>query len=230
MKLDYVIDLTGIHKYYPMGEGSIHALKNINLSIIKGEFLSIMGPSGSGKSTLMNVIGLLDQPDKGSYFINGDSVASLDDDTRSEIRNRTIGFIFQNFNLLSRVSALRNVMLPLTYQSLSLIERTNLAKLALEKVGLEERIHHHPNQLSGGERQRVAIARALVGSPTVILADEPTGNLDSKTGSQIMKILTTLSDEGQTVILVTHDDEIAAAAERIVIMRDGEIISDRPRA
>ena len=223
----HVINLINIHKYYSMGESSIHALKDVNLSITKGEFISIMGPSGSGKSTLMNVIGLLDQPDAGSYFIGEDSVDSLDDDTRSEIRNRTIGFIFQNFNLLSRVSALRNVMLPLTYRSVSLDERTKLANIALKKVGLEDRFHHNPNQLSGGERQRVAIARALAGSPTVILADEPTGNLDSKTGSQILKILSQLSEEGQTVIMVTHDEEIGASADRIVRMRDGEIISDQ---
>lgn len=209
-----------------MGEGAIHALKEVNLSISKGEFLSIMGPSGSGKSTLMNIIGLLDQPDEGNYFISGDSVAALDDNKRSEFRNRTIGFIFQNFNLLSRVTALRNVMLPLTYRAAALEDRTKLANAALQKVGLSDRIHHHPNQLSGGERQRVAIARALVGAPTVILADEPTGNLDSKTGAQIINILTQLSDEGQTVIIVTHDEEIGSTADRIVHMRDGEIISD----
>ena len=191
-----------------MGEGSIHALNDIDLKIASGDFLSIMGPSGSGKSTLMNIIGLLDQPDQGKYLINGDSVDSLDDDTRSEIRNRTIGFIFQNFNLLPRVTALRNVMLPLIYRTMPISERIELAEITLKKVGLEDRIHHHPNQLSGGERQRVAIARALAGSPSVILADEPTGNLDSKTGAQIMKLLEKLSNEGQTVIMVTHDEEI----------------------
>ena len=209
-----------------MGAGSIHALKDVNLKITSGDFLSIMGPSGSGKSTLMNIIGLLDQPDQGKYFIDGEAVDSLDDDTRSEIRNRTIGFIFQNFNLLPRVTALRNVVLPLTYRTMPISERIEQAEIALKKVGLADRIHHHPNQLSGGERQRVAIARALAGSPTVILADEPTGNLDSKTGSQIMTLLENLSDEGQTVIMVTHDEEIAATADRIIRMRDGEIIQE----
>jgi putative ABC transport system ATP-binding protein len=207
-----------------MGEGSIHALNDIDLKIASGDFLSIMGPSGSGKSTLMNIIGLLDQPDQGKYLINGDSVDSLDDDTRSEIRNRTIGFIFQNFNLLPRVTALRNVMLPLIYRTMPISERIELAEITLKKVGLEDRIHHHPNQLSGGERQRVAIARALAGSPSVILADEPTGNLDSKTGAQIMKLLEKLSNEGQTVIMVTHDEEIATTADKIIRMRDGKII------
>jgi len=224
---DYVIDLSGIHKYYPMGEGSIHALNNVSLKIPRGEFLSIMGPSGSGKSTLMNIIGLLDQPDEGRYYIDGEAVGSLDDNLRSEIRNRTIGFIFQNFNLLPRISALRNVILPLSYRAMSVDERIRLAEIALKKVGLEDRVNHHPNQLSGGERQRVAIARALSGSPSVILADEPTGNLDSKTGAQILKILKRLSAEGQTVIMVTHNQELAMAADRIVRMKDGKIVSSR---
>ena len=227
MSSDYVIDLSGIHKYYPMGEGSIHALNNVSLKIPRGEFLSIMGPSGSGKSTLMNIIGLLDQPDEGRYYIDGEAVGSLDDNLRSEIRNRTIGFIFQNFNLLPRISALRNVILPLSYRAMSVDERIRLAEIALKKVGLEDRVNHHPNQLSGGERQRVAIARALSGSPSVILADEPTGNLDSKTGAQILKILKRLSAEGQTVIMVTHNQELAMAADRIVRMKDGEIVSSR---
>ncbi len=206
-----------------MGSTVVHALKAIDLDIYRGDFLVVTGPSGSGKSTLMNIIGLLDRPDEGRYYLSGDEVGSLEDDDRSNIRNRTIGFIFQDFNLLSRSTALRNVMLPLSYRRLPDRERVLMAEEALDKVGLSERTDHLPTQLSGGEQQRVAIARALVGQPSVVLADEPTGNLDTKTGLGIVELLENLSNLGQTVIMVTHNQRLSEYADRIVRMQDGEI-------
>lgn len=204
-----------------MGESKLHALCKVNLEVRKGEFLAVMGPSGSGKSTLMNIIGLLDYPDSGEYFLGNTEASSLDDNVRSDLRNKTIGFIFQNFNLLPRATALRNVMLPLSYRSIVNTDRISQAEKALGTVGLENRLLHRPTQLSGGERQRVAIARALVGQPSVILADEPTGNLDSQTGADILKLLIDLVESGQTVIMVTHDAQLARHAHRIVNMKDG---------
>ena len=206
-----------------MGSAVVHALKGVDLDIYRGDFLVVTGPSGSGKSTLMNIIGLLDRPDEGRYYLSGNEVGSLEDDDRSKIRNRTIGFIFQDFNLLSRSTALRNVMLPLSYRRLPDRERILMAEEALDKVGLSDRTDHLPTQLSGGEQQRVAIARALVGQPSVVLADEPTGNLDSKTGLGIVELLENLSKLGQTVIMVTHNQRLSEYADRIVRMQDGEI-------
>ncbi len=216
-----VIEMVNVNKYYPMGDSKVHALKDVNLDVTQGEFLAVMGPSGSGKSTLMNIIGLLDHPDNGKYLMAGTEVSSLNDNQRSNLRNDTIGFIFQNFNLLPRATASRNVMLPLTYRKMVDADRQSAAEEALTRVGLGDRMDHKPNQLSGGERQRVAIARALVGCPSVILADEPTGNLDTQTGTEIMEILHDLSKNGQTVMLVTHDPELAETADRIIRMRDG---------
>lgn len=216
-----VIEISGVNKSYQMGLTTVYALRNANLIVERGEFVSIMGPSGSGKSTLMNIIGLLDHPDTGTYKMEDIEVSTLNDDERSHLRNKTIGFIFQNFNLIPRATALRNVILPLTYRSIPNEERVSLAGIALGRVGLSERTDHQSSQLSGGECQRVAIARALVGNPSVILADEPTGNLDSKTGSEIMRILTDLSKSGQTVIMVTHDRHLAALSDRIIRMKDG---------
>lgn len=222
-----IISLDGINKTYLMGSQEIEALKDINLVVSEGEFLVVMGPSGSGKSTLMNVIGLLDQPDSGIYSLNGLRVDSLTDSDRSKVRNETIGFIFQNFNLLHRATALRNVMLPLAYRAMIESERINIATNALDSVGLQERIHHLSTQLSGGERQRVAIARALVGKPTVILADEPTGNLDTKTGVEIIDLLVQMSNQGQTVIMVTHDSRLIKYADRVINFLDGIIVEDK---
>ena len=209
-----------------MGGGEVRALRAVSLTIQSGEFAAIMGPSGSGKSTLMNVVGLLERPDAGTYLLEGNDVSRLDDAGRSRIRNRTIGFVFQNFNLLPQATALRNVILPLTYRRLPDAERLRLAGDALVTVGLQERSHHLPTQLSGGERQRVAIARALVGNPSVVLADEPTGNLDSRTGREIIALLEKLIERGQSVIMVTHDLGLAQSAHRIIRMLDGEIIDD----
>ncbi len=220
--------LDKINKSYPMGSSVVHALRDVELEVTRGDFVAIMGPSGSGKSTLMNLLGLLDRPDSGSYQLEDQEVGLLDDNSRSYIRNRMIGFIFQNFNLLARSTSLRNVMLPLSYRSIKDSERVERAVRALEAVGLGNRIDHLPTQLSGGERQRVAIARALVGEPSVILADEPTGNLDSRTGEEIMGILTNLVDQGQTVIMVTHDPQIANKAMRIVHTLDGKV-TEQPK-
>jgi len=218
-----LIELKNVHKRYPMGSVIVHALQGIDLKVNRGDFLVVSGPSGSGKSTLMNIIGLLDRPDEGAYLLNGQDVSGLDDDERSEVRNRTIGFIFQNFNLLARSTALRNVMLPLTYRQMKEGSRHEAAEIALEKVGLGGRKQHVPTQLSGGEQQRVAVARALVGNPSVVLADEPTGNLDTKTGQEIVELLLELSNQGHTVIMVTHDPRLLDYADRIVRMLDGMI-------
>jgi len=220
-----LLSLDRISKNYAAGDRPVAALRNISLDIAEGEFVAIMGPSGSGKSTLMNIIGLLDRPDGGAYYLDGEDVSGLDDQRRSYLRNRMIGFIFQNFNLLPRSNAIRNVALPLTYRAVSESERMKRAEEILQTVGLADRVGHLPNQLSGGERQRVAIARALAGEPKMILADEPTGNLDRKTGDEIIAILRSLASTGKTILMVTHDPHSAEAADRTVSMMDGEIIS-----
>ncbi|MEI6051244.1 MAG: ABC transporter ATP-binding protein [Opitutaceae bacterium] len=221
-----VIDIAGVTKLYEMGEETIHALRGVSVQIHRNEYLAIMGPSGSGKSTLMNMLGCLDTPTAGRYEFNGKNVASMIDDELADIRNREIGFVFQTFNLLPRSTALANVELPLIYAGYAPAERRVRAIRALENVGLGSRLHHKPNELSGGQRQRVAIARALVNSPSIILADEPTGNLDSKTGVEIMALFEQLYEQGHTLIVVTHEEDIARHARRIVRLRDGLIESD----
>ena len=224
-----VIDIENITKHYVMGEETVHALRGVSLKIHRNEYLAIMGPSGSGKSTLMNMLGCLDTPSSGHYEFNGKNVSEMDDDELAAIRNREIGFVFQTFNLLPRSSSLRNVELPLIYAGLNPQARVVRAERALTEVGLGERMHHKPNELSGGQRQRVAIARALVNDPSIILADEPTGNLDSKTGEEIMALLETLYQRGNTIILVTHESDIARHARRTVFLRDGLVESDELR-
>ncbi len=223
-----VISIENVTKLYVMGEETIHALRGVSLDIRRNEYLAIMGPSGSGKSTLMNMLGCLDTPSSGKYEFNGNDVARMKDDELAEIRNREIGFVFQTFNLLARSNALRNVELPLIYAGVKPHERKERATVALENVGLGNRIHHKPNELSGGQRQRVAIARALVNRPSIILADEPTGNLDSKTGVEIMALFEDLYEQGNTLIVVTHEESIARHARRIIRLRDGLIESDGP--
>jgi putative ABC transport system ATP-binding protein len=217
-------------KTYVMGDEQIHALRGLSINIDKGEYCAIMGPSGSGKSTLMNLIGCLDTPTKGSYLLNGKEVASMNDDDLARIRNEEIGFVFQTFNLLPRATALHNVELPLVYAGVSGKDRIERAKQALAKVELTERASHRPNELSGGQRQRVAIARALVNNPSILLADEPTGNLDSKTGEEIMSVFTRLHESGNTIILVTHEADIAAHAHRVIYVRDGQVEKDVKQA
>jgi len=217
-------------KTYEMGAETLHALRGIDLTIRRGEYVAIMGPSGSGKSTLMNLIGCLDTPSSGKYWLAGRLVSELDDDELAAIRNREIGFVFQTFNLLPRATALHNVELPLIYSGIPAEERLAKAKHALEAVDLGLRISHKPNELSGGQRQRVAIARALVNSPSIVLADEPTGNLDSKTGDEIMALFARLHEEGNTLIVVTHENDIAHRANRIIHVRDGKVESDEPVA
>ena len=221
-----LIDLSGINKSYRNGDQELQVLKNINLQVEEGEFLAIMGPSGSGKSTLMNIIGMLDRPSSGTYHLDGKEVARLGEKNSAKVRNQEIGFVFQQFFLLSKLNALQNVELPLIYAGVSQSKRKALAKQYLEKVELETRMHHLPSELSGGQKQRVAIARALVNRPSIILADEPTGALDTKTGEQIMELLTELNKEGKTIIMVTHEPEIAAYAKRQIVIRDGVIYSD----
>jgi putative ABC transport system ATP-binding protein len=223
-----VISIENVTKLYVMGEETIHALRGVSLSIHRNEYLAIMGPSGSGKSTLMNMLGCLDTPTSGKYEFNGQDVASMVDDELADIRNREIGFVFQTFNLLARSDALKNVELPLIYAGIAPQARHERAREVLESVGLKERVHHKPNELSGGQRQRVAIARALVNRPSIILADEPTGNLDSKTGVEIMALFEDLYEQGNTLIVVTHEESIARHARRIVRLRDGLIESDGP--
>ncbi|HEU4413963.1 MAG TPA: ABC transporter ATP-binding protein [Candidatus Angelobacter sp.] len=226
---DCIICTEDLWKTYQMGAEQVHALRGVNLRINRGEYVAIMGPSGSGKSTLMNLIGCLDTPTKGRYWLNSNLVSELDDDELARIRNKEIGFVFQTFNLLARATALHNVELPLIYSGTPAEERIERAKKALEAVDLGERMNHKPNELSGGQRQRVAIARALVNNPSIILADEPTGNLDSQTGNEIMKLMEDLHSKGNTIVLVTHEADIAEHAYRVVHIRDGVVASDERR-
>ncbi|KUJ90500.1 MAG: ABC transporter-like protein [Thermoanaerobacter thermocopriae] len=221
-----MIELSNVKKVYNLGKMQVDALKGVSLKIDKGEYVAIVGPSGSGKSTLMNIIGLLDKPTSGSYKLNGTEVSTLSDDQLAYLRNRQIGFVFQSFNLLSKLNALANVELPMLYAKIPSKERRQRALRALEIVGLSERIHHKPNELSGGQQQRVAIARAIVMNPSFLLADEPTGNLDTASSIEIMKIFYQLNESGTTIVMVTHEQDIANHAKRIVRLRDGNIIED----
>ena len=234
-KHDAVIGIQDVHRIYQLGENRVHALRGINLEIGRGEFVAIMGSSGSGKSTLMNILGCLDRPTSGNYVLDGVNVAQLPKKELAAIRNRRLGFVFQGFNLLSRTTALENVELPTFYARRDVEERQKRARRALEMVGLGERLDHFPSQLSGGQQQRVAIARALVNQPSILLADEPTGNLDSRTSVEIMSILQKLNDEGLTIVLVTHEPDIAQYAKRVITFRDGrvrrdELVAQRPSA
>src|SRR5918992_3181651 len=224
-----LIETDDLWKTYVMGSEEIHALRGVSIEIERGEYVAIMGPSGSGKSTLMNLIGCLDTPSQGTYLLNGKEVSLMNDNELARIRNEEIGFVFQTFNLLPRATALHNVELPLVYAGVPAQERRRRATEALERVQLGDRASHRPNELSGGQRQRVAIARALVNGPAILLADEPTGNLDSGTSAEIMRVFESLASEGQTVIMVTHEADIAAHARRIVVLRDGRISSDERR-
>jgi putative ABC transport system ATP-binding protein len=221
-----LIRLQNISRLYQMGAETIHALRDVSLEIQRGEYVAIMGPSGSGKSTLMNLIGCLDSPTSGTYELNGTDVSEMDDNELADVRNREIGFVFQTFNLLPRSHALHNVELPLIYASMEVDVRREQARAALANVGLGDRMYHRPNELSGGQRQRVAVARALVNKPSILLADEPTGNLDSKTGQEIMALFEELSQRGNTIILVTHEEDIARHARRVLRIRDGLIAAD----
>jgi putative ABC transport system ATP-binding protein len=225
-----LIEIQDVHKVYDMGEVQVRALDGVTLTIDSGEYVAIMGPSGSGKSTLMNLIGCLDTPTSGSYRLKGNEVAGMSDDDLARIRNGEIGFIFQTFNLLPRSDAIQNVELPLVYAGVPRRERRERAMQALTTVGLGDRMHHRPNEMSGGQRQRVAVARALVNRPSILMADEPTGNLDSKTGEEIMGLMDELHAQGRTIILVTHEEELAVRAARVVRLRDGRIVSDVPNA
>ncbi len=225
-----LISIKNIKKYYQVGSVVVKALKGVDLTIKRNEYVAVMGPSGSGKSTLMNILGCLDTPTDGTYILNGTDVSKLPDDRLAEIRNKEIGFVFQTFNLLPRYTALDNVMLPLIYAGIPKHERVEMAKLTLTNVGLADRMEHKPNELSGGQRQRVAVARALVNNPSIILADEPTGNLDSKTSIDIMNLFEDIYEQGNTIILVTHEEDIARHARRIIRLLDGLVESDEPNA
>ena len=227
---DAVILTKDLTKHYELGAETIHALQDVDMQINRNEFVAIMGPSGSGKSTLLNLIGCLDTPTSGQYWLGGEEVSELDDNELARIRNRQIGFVFQTFNLLSRTTALHNVELPLIYAGLPARQRHEQAQAALEAVGLGDRMAHQPSELSGGERQRVAIARALVNQPSIVLADEPTGNLDSKTSAEIMEIILSLHERGETIIVVTHERDIARYAERLISLKDGYIERDERQA
>ena len=227
---DWVIVTRQLKRQYDMGGEIVRALRGVDLAIRRNEYVAIMGPSGSGKSTLMNLIGCLDTPNEGEYWLNGMLVSTMSDDALARVRNKEIGFVFQTFNLLPRASALQNVELPLVYAGISADERKKRATEALERVQLGQRMHHRPNELSGGQRQRVAIARALVNRPSILLADEPTGNLDSQTSEEIMRVFEELAAQGQTVVMVTHEPDIAVHAKRIIVLRDGIISSDETRA
>ncbi|HTR01870.1 MAG TPA: ABC transporter ATP-binding protein [Thermoanaerobaculia bacterium] len=222
-----LIDIQNITKVYPMGDQLVQALAGVSLGVERGEYVAIMGPSGSGKSTLMNLVGCLDTPTSGSYVLNGKEVARMTDDELAAIRNREIGFVFQTFNLLPRTSAVQQVELPLVYGGTSKKERRDRAVQALQAVGLGDRMGHTPNEMSGGQRQRVAVARALINNPSILLADEPTGNLDSQTGAEIMALFDQLNSRGNTIVLVTHEEDIAAHARRIVRLKDGKVRDDR---
>jgi len=221
-----LIRLDKISRHYDMGTETVHALRGVSLEIARGEYVAIMGPSGSGKSTLMNLLGCLDTPSTGSYELNGQNVSEMDDNELADIRNREIGFVFQTFNLLPRSTALRNVELPLIYAGVGLEERREIALSVLADVGLADRVKHRPNEMSGGQRQRVAVARALVNNPSIVLADEPTGNLDTRTGEEILELFEKLSRKGHTLLVVTHEENVAQHARRIVRIRDGLVASD----
>lgn len=222
----HLIDVRDVYKIYNPGENQVNALDGVSITIDEGEFVAIIGQSGSGKSTLMNMLGLLDTPTSGEYYINGTLLDDLTDDQMSEIRNKQIGFIFQGFNLIASLNAIENVELPLVYRGIPKAERREISEAALKKVGLEKRMHHLPAALSGGQQQRVAVARAIAAAPPVILADEPTGNLDTRSTKDVMQILHNLKDEGRTVIVITHDNEIAEQAERVIRIRDGKVVED----
>lgn len=224
--MDTVISIKNLVKNYYVGNQTVRALRGIDIDIKKGEYVAIMGPSGSGKSTLMNILGALDTPTEGDYFLNGTNVSLLEDDQLAAIRNREIGFVFQTFNLLQRYTALENVTLPLIYAGIPKSERREQAMKVLDNVGLSDRVTHKPNELSGGQRQRVAVARALINKPSIILADEPTGNLDSKTSEDIMRLIREIHELGNTIIVVTHENDIARKSERIIFLRDGMVESD----